>query len=64
MITGLLDNVGGSCDPESVQTVNTLVQPTDKKRRPWRFGNQHDNHARGASDHFPVTVQLRVQGSP
>ncbi|HLJ95192.1 MAG TPA: endonuclease/exonuclease/phosphatase family protein [Gemmataceae bacterium] len=61
---GLLDHVGWSCDPESVQTVNTLVQPTDKKRRPWRFGNEHDKHPRGASDHFPVTVQLRVQGSP
>jgi hypothetical protein len=29
---------------------------------PWRFGNARDNtFERGYSDHFPVTVHLKVQ---
>jgi hypothetical protein len=59
---GLLDGQGWSCDPQSVRTVNTLFQPGDKKRRPWRFGTERDRHPRGASDHFPVTVRLSVPG--
>jgi endonuclease/exonuclease/phosphatase family metal-dependent hydrolase len=57
---GLLDAQAWSCDPESVRTVNALVQPGDRRRRPWRFGSEHDKHPRGTSDHFPVTVRLRV----
>jgi endonuclease/exonuclease/phosphatase family metal-dependent hydrolase len=61
---GLLDTLGWSCDPESVRTVNTPVQPGDRRRRPWRFGSVHDKHPRGYSDHFPVTVRLSVHGNP
>ncbi len=57
---GLLDEEGWSCDPTSVRTVNSLVRPGDKHGRPWRFGNEHDRAPRGYSDHFPVTVRLRV----
>jgi hypothetical protein len=39
------------------------VRPGDKKHRPWRFGNEHEKHLRGYSDHFPVTVRLTVQGT-
>jgi endonuclease/exonuclease/phosphatase family metal-dependent hydrolase len=57
---GLLDDLGWSCKTESVHTVNTLCNPHDRRHRPWRFGNEHDKAPRGYSDHFPVTVQLKV----
>jgi hypothetical protein len=43
-----------------VHTVNTLHKPDDRKKRPWRFGSEHDKGPRGYSDHFPVTVRLKV----
>jgi endonuclease/exonuclease/phosphatase family metal-dependent hydrolase len=60
---GLLDGEGWSCDLPSVRTVNTLVRPGlgGKQRPPWRFGSEHDRAPRGYSDHFPVTVRLKVQ---
>jgi endonuclease/exonuclease/phosphatase family metal-dependent hydrolase len=58
---GLLDNEGWTCLPDTVRTINTLYRPGDPKRRPWRFGNEKDRYERGYSDHFPVTVRLRVQ---
>jgi endonuclease/exonuclease/phosphatase family metal-dependent hydrolase len=60
---GLLDDVGWTCDPDSVSVLNTLVMPKNRLRRPWRFGNERDKAPRGYSDHFPVTVRLRVVGS-
>jgi len=57
---GLLDDSGWSCDPDSVQVINALVRPHDRKGRPWRFGTPRDQHERGYSDHFPVTVRLQV----
>lgn len=57
---GMLDNEGWSCDPSSVQTVK-ITDPSDPKGRPWRFGNPRDKFRRGCSDHFPVTVCLKVQ---
>jgi endonuclease/exonuclease/phosphatase family metal-dependent hydrolase len=57
---GLLDDQGWSCDPDSARTVNTFVQPGDKHRRPWHFGNSHTRD-HGYSDHFPVTVRLKVE---
>jgi endonuclease/exonuclease/phosphatase family metal-dependent hydrolase len=57
---GMLDAQGWSCDPESVRTVNTLVRPGDKLRRPWRFGAEGEKLPRGYSDHFPVTVELKA----
>ena len=59
---GLLDQEGWSCDVQSVRTVNTLIRPGDRQHRPWRFGNERDRAPRGYSDHFPVTVRLRVIG--
>jgi endonuclease/exonuclease/phosphatase family metal-dependent hydrolase len=59
---GLLDAKGWSCDPASAQTVNTLVRPGDRHRKPWRFGNSKDRD-HGYSDHFPVTVRLKVEGT-
>ena len=59
---GLLDAKGWSCDPASAQTVNTLVRPGDKHHKPWRFGNGKDRY-HGYSDHFPVTVRLKVEGN-
>lgn len=59
---GMLDELGWSCEPDSVRTVNALAQPADKLRRPWPFGSERERRPRGYSDHFPVTVQLRVAG--
>jgi endonuclease/exonuclease/phosphatase family metal-dependent hydrolase len=58
---GMLDAAGWSCDPDSARTVNTLVRPGDRQRRPWRFGGERDQFARGYSDHFPVTARLYVE---
>jgi endonuclease/exonuclease/phosphatase family metal-dependent hydrolase len=59
---GMLDEVGWSCDPESVYVVTDgLIRPGSTVRRPWRFGNQKDDEPRGYSDHFPVMVRLKVR---
>ncbi|MBI3408446.1 MAG: endonuclease/exonuclease/phosphatase family protein [Planctomycetes bacterium] len=58
---GMLDGVGWSCDPASVQVIQTLKKPGDRFDRPWRFGGAHERGQRGYSDHFPVTVRLKVQ---
>jgi endonuclease/exonuclease/phosphatase family metal-dependent hydrolase len=60
---GLLDDQGWSCDPASAQVVNSLCRPGDRQHRPWRFGSPHSQAERGYSDHFPVTVKLRVHGA-
>ena len=57
---GMLDNAGWSCDPASVHTVSALAKPSDRNRRPWRFGGEKESGPRGYSDHFPVTVSLKV----
>lgn len=57
---GMLDEQGWACVPESARVVNTLVRPGDRVGRPWRFGAPRDRAPRGYSDHFPVTVRLRV----
>jgi endonuclease/exonuclease/phosphatase family metal-dependent hydrolase len=60
---GLLDTAGWSCDPDSVAAVNSLTRPGSRVKMPWRFGNEKDTtFERGYSDHFPVTVRLKVQG--
>jgi endonuclease/exonuclease/phosphatase family metal-dependent hydrolase len=59
----LLKGGGGwICDPAAAHTVNTLYRPGDHQKRPWRFGNPHDRFERGYSDHFPVTIRLKVEG--
>jgi endonuclease/exonuclease/phosphatase family metal-dependent hydrolase len=57
---GLLDNKGWSCDPATAQIVNSLYRAGDKRHLPWRFGNSHAKD-HGYSDHFPVTVRLKVE---
>jgi endonuclease/exonuclease/phosphatase family metal-dependent hydrolase len=59
---GMLDDRGWSCDPESARTVRD--QTADRRGHPDAFGDERDRvplEARGYSDHFPVTVRLRVQ---
>jgi endonuclease/exonuclease/phosphatase family metal-dependent hydrolase len=59
---GLLDREGWSCDVSSAQVVKQLAT---RQGRPNRFGGENDKRSlevRGASDHFPIIVQLRVQG--
>jgi endonuclease/exonuclease/phosphatase family metal-dependent hydrolase len=60
---GLLEAPGWIVLPDTLKVINTLVQPHDRHRRPWRFGNPHDRYERGYSDHFPVTVRFKVAGS-
>jgi endonuclease/exonuclease/phosphatase family metal-dependent hydrolase len=58
---GMLDDVGWSCDVDSATIVTSFA---DRRGAPNRFGGEHDKRpfsARGASDHFPVTVRLRVR---
>jgi endonuclease/exonuclease/phosphatase family metal-dependent hydrolase len=55
---GMLDGEGWSCDPSSAGIVHDLT--ADERGRPHRFGNERDRSVRGWSDHFPVTVKLRV----
>ncbi len=60
---GMLGAQGWSCDPATVRVVNTLTRPGDPQGRPWKFGGQGARdraHERGYSDHFPVTVELKV----
>jgi endonuclease/exonuclease/phosphatase family metal-dependent hydrolase len=59
---GMLDNHGWVCEVDTVHTFNELHKPGDTKKRPWRFGDPKDESPRGYSDHFPVTVKLRVVG--
>jgi len=58
----LLDGTGWSIVPGSLQTVHSTAQPRDRHKRPWRFGGPQDKMERGYSDHFPVTVRLKVAG--
>jgi endonuclease/exonuclease/phosphatase family metal-dependent hydrolase len=57
---GLLDEKGWSVDPQSATAVRTLHKTNDRLKRPWSFGTPKHGD-RGYSDHFPVTVKLRVQ---
>jgi endonuclease/exonuclease/phosphatase family metal-dependent hydrolase len=59
---GMLDDTGWTCLVDSVHTVNTLFDPDDSRGRPWSFEKSNPRGQRGYSDHFPVTVRLRVQG--
>jgi len=57
----MLAGSGWTCDPKTAKIVNDLT--ADHKGHPKRFGNQHDKidlEERGYSDHFPVSVQLKV----
>jgi endonuclease/exonuclease/phosphatase family metal-dependent hydrolase len=56
---GLLDDEGWSCDVDSVRTMNQYT--AQRNGHPKAFGGERHGD-RGYSDHFPVTVRLRVQG--
>src|SRR5262249_26881792 len=62
---GLLDDKGWSCDPASARIFAPEALRIRSKRNshgePKRFGDWKTPDAeRGYSDHFPVTVRLRV----
>jgi endonuclease/exonuclease/phosphatase family metal-dependent hydrolase len=59
---GMLDDQGWTCETDTVAVVNTIHRPNDRLRRPWSFGIESEKNDRGSSDHFPVTVRLRVDG--
>ncbi len=62
---GLLDTAGWSCDPATVRAeTQGLTRAGATRREPWRFGDpgREGFGGRGFSDHFPVTVRLRVTG--
>lgn len=65
---GLLDDAGWSCDIESVRTqTDGLIRAGATRREPWRFGDPDRDlrdAERGFSDHFPVTVSLKVRPAP
>ncbi|MFO0964299.1 MAG: hypothetical protein U0793_01755 [Gemmataceae bacterium] len=58
---GMLDGAGWAVEADSLQPIRTLTKPGDRIGRPWRFGGEKEKGPRGYSDHFPVTVKLRVQ---
>jgi endonuclease/exonuclease/phosphatase family metal-dependent hydrolase len=58
---GMLDDEGWSAVPDTARVVKKIAL---RNGRPNRFGGENDKRplaARGASDHFPVTVTLRVR---
>ena len=61
---GMLDKEGWTVDAESVATVTKdLTRSGGTRREPWRFGDPDrdmKDSDRGYSDHFPVTVKLKV----
>ncbi len=61
---GLLDNEGWTCETDTARIVNDLTQIKEgtHKGQPHRFGNPRDKGPRGWSDHFPVSVRLKVAG--
>jgi endonuclease/exonuclease/phosphatase family metal-dependent hydrolase len=59
---GMLKKRGWYWDEDyPAQIVRKIADP---KGRPLPFGNEKDKRRRGASDHFPVTVRLKVAGAP
>jgi endonuclease/exonuclease/phosphatase family metal-dependent hydrolase len=57
---GLLDDRGWTCETDTARIHNHGF--VDRRGRPEAFGTRREKGPRGASDHFPVTVRLRVQG--
>jgi len=64
---GMLDDKGWSADPKSIATYTEgLIRKGSTRREPWRFGDpgkEVKDADRGYSDHFPVTVKLKVEAS-
>ena len=64
---GLLDDAGWSCNCESIKThTEGLIRAGATRREPWRFGDpdrEIRDSERGYSDHFPVSVSLKVRSA-
>jgi endonuclease/exonuclease/phosphatase family metal-dependent hydrolase len=58
---GLLDDQGWTCEVDTAR-IHNKHEFVDSKGHPIRFGNPKDKAERGASDHLPVTVRLKVAG--
>jgi endonuclease/exonuclease/phosphatase family metal-dependent hydrolase len=57
---GLLDRAGWEVVPDSLAVVNDSFLRSGRGGGPFRFGGPGTKGARGYSDHFAVTVRLRV----
>lgn len=57
---GLLDPDGWQVLPATLRVLDDPPLATGDARRPFRFGGPHDHAPRGYSDHFAVTVRLRL----
>ncbi len=57
---GLLDDRGWTVEADTLDTINQFRRRNDTQNRPWGFGREKDRGERGYSDHFPVTVKLKV----
>ncbi len=60
---GLLDAQGWTCDPATFRTEREHM--SNHRGRPWRFEDDESGHhagkgSHGFSDHFPVSVRLKV----
>ncbi len=58
---GLLDRSGWQLVPDSLRVENDFRLRATTDRSPHRFGNEKNPNPRGPSDHFAVTVRLRVK---
>jgi endonuclease/exonuclease/phosphatase family metal-dependent hydrolase len=58
---GMLRGGGWSYVPGSVAVVKTPTRWGDKVGEPWKFARRDDRGRRGYSDHFAVTVLLKVE---
>lgn len=57
---GLLDPSGWLVLPETTRTEHPIALSAGRDGRPQRFGNARNQNPRGPSDHFAVSVRLRV----
>ena len=57
---GLLDDRGWRVLPDTLQVEHPAELRFGRDRRPWRFGSPKNDNPRGPSDHFAVTVRLKV----
>jgi len=61
---GLLDPAGWQVRPETLRAANAPALRTGRDGRPWRFGGPTNQAPRGPSDHFALTVRLKVAPDP
>jgi hypothetical protein len=59
---GLLDDQGWTCDVASAEIQKHKF--VTRRGQPLAFGYPRDKGERGVSDHFPVTVRLKVAAAP